>query len=108
MSNAKSISALVFLLTGLDKSIKNDKASKKKKGKGKSAASKEEVEPEIANEEYNHSQCSNCSDGGDLLCCDACPLSFHLKCLDPPLTSIPEGEWKCPNCRDTPAPDYVQ
>ncbi len=36
--------------------------------------------------------------GGNLLCCDFCPLVFHVECLDPPLTEIPTEEWKCPQC----------
>jgi hypothetical protein len=42
--------------------------------------------------------CAVCHDGGDLLCCDFCDSVFHLKCVDPPLGCLPEGEWACPNC----------
>ena len=30
--------------------------------------------------------------------CDECHGGFHLKCLDPPLDAVPEGEWLCPAC----------
>ncbi|KAB0789991.1 hypothetical protein PPYR_15737 [Photinus pyralis] len=36
-----------------------------------------------------------------LLLCDGCDLAYHLECLDPPLTEVPEGEWFCPSCRRT-------
>ena len=42
--------------------------------------------------------CNLCKDGGELLCCDTCPLAFHLKCLFPPMKSIPHGNWSCPRC----------
>ncbi|EDV22608.1 uncharacterized protein TRIADDRAFT_59019 [Trichoplax adhaerens] len=32
-----------------------------------------------------------------LIHCDYCPLSFHLDCMDPPLTTTPSGLWMCPN-----------
>jgi hypothetical protein len=28
----------------------------------------------------NHDSCDSCKEGGDLLCCDKCPASFHLQC----------------------------
>ncbi|KAG5447792.1 choline dehydrogenase 5 [Clonorchis sinensis] len=42
--------------------------------------------------------CTECHDGGDLICCENCPVSYHLGCLIPPLTNIPEGVWLCPRC----------
>lgn len=42
--------------------------------------------------------CSICKDGGQLLCCDECPLAYHLTCLTPPMEVIPDGEWSCPRC----------
>ncbi|XP_033108738.1 chromodomain-helicase-DNA-binding protein 5-like isoform X2 [Anneissia japonica] len=42
--------------------------------------------------------CRVCHDGGELLCCDQCPLSYHIFCLNPPLKQIPDGEWLCPRC----------
>jgi len=41
--------------------------------------------------------CEICREGGDLLCCDACPKVFHVGCLDPPLKRIPKGLWICPS-----------
>uniref|UniRef100_A0A8C7ZAD0 E3 ubiquitin-protein ligase UHRF n=1 Tax=Oryzias sinensis TaxID=183150 RepID=A0A8C7ZAD0_9TELE len=35
------------------------------------------------------------------LLCDECDMAYHIYCLDPPLTSIPEDEdWYCPGCRN--------
>lgn len=42
--------------------------------------------------------CRICKDGGELLCCDSCPSAYHTHCLNPPLSEIPDGDWKCPRC----------
>jgi hypothetical protein len=34
--------------------------------------------------------CSNCQDGGDLLCCELCSNVAHAACLQPPLVQIPD------------------
>ncbi|XP_061653476.1 autoimmune regulator isoform X2 [Phyllopteryx taeniolatus] len=47
---------------------------------------------------HNDDECAACTDGGELICCDGCPQAFHLTCLDPPLTSIPSGSWRCEGC----------
>ncbi|KAM8851060.1 autoimmune regulator isoform 2-T2 [Spinachia spinachia] len=46
----------------------------------------------------NDDECAVCKDGGELICCDGCPRAFHLTCLEPPLTSIPSGTWRCECC----------
>ncbi|KNA15017.1 hypothetical protein SOVF_102070 [Spinacia oleracea] len=43
-------------------------------------------------------ECVICDLGGNLLCCDSCPRTYHLECLDPPLKRIPNGKWQCPTC----------
>ncbi|XP_008555737.1 PHD finger protein 12 [Microplitis demolitor] len=50
---------------------------------------------------HNRDSCDACQDGGELICCDKCPASFHLQCHDPPLdvSDIPNGEWICHACR---------
>ena len=66
----------------------------------------ESEEEEIMDIESTHSDsegehadyCHLCKDGGELLCCDQCPLAFHMKCLIPPMETIPDGEWVCPRC----------
>lgn len=52
----------------------------------------------------NHDCCDSCKEGGDLLCCDRCPVAFHLQCHDPPLEEddVPTGEWLCHKCLVTP------
>ena len=42
--------------------------------------------------------CQVCKDGGELLCCDNCPSAYHIFCLQPPVSEIPDGRWHCPRC----------
>uniref|UniRef100_A0A8B9HEE6 Chromodomain helicase DNA binding protein 3 n=1 Tax=Astyanax mexicanus TaxID=7994 RepID=A0A8B9HEE6_ASTMX len=71
----------------------------------------EEFEEECDDEEEedDHMEfCRVCKDGGELLCCDSCPSSYHIHCLNPPLPEIPNGEWLCPRCTCPPIKGRVQ
>jgi len=39
-------------------------------------------------EDRHAAACAVCSEGGDLLCCDACPTAVHTTCVG--LETIPE------------------
>ncbi|GAA6088471.1 histone-lysine N-methyltransferase NSD3 isoform X1 [Tachysurus ichikawai] len=47
----------------------------------------------------------NPAKGGRLLCCEACPASFHPSCLN---MEMPEGAWLCSECRAGKKPRYKQ
>ncbi|UIZ26599.1 hypothetical protein KXD40_001544 [Peronospora effusa] len=47
----------------------------------------------------NLDYCEVCQGAGDLVCCDKCPRSFHLKCLHMTKTDLPEGDWQCNECK---------
>ena len=34
----------------------------------------------------------------DILLCDACDAGYHMRCLQPPLEAVPEGDWFCAQC----------
>uniref|UniRef100_A0A8C2Q6P4 Chromodomain helicase DNA binding protein 4a n=1 Tax=Cyprinus carpio TaxID=7962 RepID=A0A8C2Q6P4_CYPCA len=57
-----------------------------------------EVGGEAEEDDHHMEFCRVCKDGGELLCCDSCPSSYHIHCLNPPLPEIPNGEWICPRC----------
>lgn len=66
------------------------------------------LETNIAREEISNIEsmtikhddhCRKCHKLGDLLCCDNCPSVFHLYCVDPPMSQIPNNEWICHICK---------
>ncbi|CAF1303194.1 unnamed protein product [Rotaria magnacalcarata] len=60
-------------------------------------------------EDDNHMEfCRVCHDGGELLCCDRCPSSYHMHCLIPSMTVIPDEDWFCPRCTIDPPPYVVK
>ena len=47
-------------------------------------------------------QCDQAANADDLLICDSCDKGFHMDCLEPPLSGLPEGRWICPICIPPP------
>ena len=50
--------------------------------------------------------CTTCGDPGgwdNMVLCDRCDRTFHLRCLLPPQTIPPSGSWLCPACD----PDFI-
>ncbi|KAK3243339.1 hypothetical protein CYMTET_47009 [Cymbomonas tetramitiformis] len=51
-----------------------------------------------------HHACEVCrrEDGeAEMLLCDTCNRGYHIWCLQPALSQVPEGEWQCPKCLGT-------
>ncbi|KAI0065783.1 hypothetical protein BV25DRAFT_1879666 [Artomyces pyxidatus] len=54
-----------------------------------------------AEEDSGEQPCEICHKndrGEEMLLCDNCDSGFHMFCLDPPLLSVPKGQWYCPTC----------
>jgi hypothetical protein len=54
-------------------------------------------------DEINCMRCRRHDGDEHMILCDGCDSGYHTFCLDPPLKSIPEGDWLCPHC----VPNYV-
>ncbi|KAG0631582.1 hypothetical protein M758_1G264000 [Ceratodon purpureus] len=35
---------------------------------------------------------------GDVIMCGSCASPWHMRCMNPPMESVPENDWECPDC----------
>ncbi|GJE84541.1 PLU-1-like protein-domain-containing protein [Phanerochaete sordida] len=57
--------------------------------------------PSDGNQPPTEPHCEVCQKkdrGEEMLLCDGCDCGFHTFCLDPPLQTIPKGQWYCHIC----------
>ena len=47
----------------------------------------------------NADVCVLCGVGGTLLCCDACPAAYHVRCVGESSRAAGASSWFCPECR---------
>eukprot|EP00729_Bicosta_minor_P000649 gene649-4309_t len=43
----------------------------------------------------HQNMCQSCWDGGELICCDNCPMAYHKDCLG--MKHVPTMTWRCPH-----------
>ena len=74
-------------------------AAKRRASSTGGEASEEESEEEV---NTNADECGVCGSGGNLICCDQCPRSYHGACCDPPVNvkqlQHSEEAWYCMRC----------
>jgi len=50
-------------------------------------------------EQENSDECAICEEGGELICCETCPQSYHLACMGLTASDVEHVEkWSCPTC----------
>ena len=47
-------------------------------------------------EELECTVCHKPTQAEVMILCDQCQEGYHILCLDPPLKTVPEGDWYCP------------
>jgi SWI/SNF-related matrix-associated actin-dependent regulator of chromatin subfamily A member 5 len=54
---------------------------------------------QVAGRDYGHSYtCQACWDGGDIVCCDLCPVSVHAECVGVTQDEVAKAtRWACPH-----------
>lgn len=87
-----------------EKQSENDEDSEEEdsedgeESESESESEEDDVQSDASEKSEHGDQCAQCSEGGELLCCDTCPLAYHLHCAYPPLRRIPRGNWACQVC----------
>ncbi|XP_041348681.1 lysine-specific demethylase 5A-like isoform X2 [Gigantopelta aegis] len=80
--------------------IKDIKGVKNSPNKSKTPI-KEDKNSTLNGADVDQYLCHVCERGDGeeyMLLCDGCDDAFHTYCLQPPLTDVPKGDWRCPNC----------
>jgi len=70
-------------------------------GKDKNISLREENELDSSKktEDVGCVVCGEDDDHANLLICERCDSEYHTYCLDPPLRSVPEGDFYCEKCK---------
>lgn len=55
----------------------------------------------------NADVCVLCGVGGTLLCCDACPAAYHVRCVGESSRAAGATSWYCPECRVGGRGEYI-
>lgn len=69
------------------------------RGKAKTGPEAKKPRSQIAGRDYGHSSvCQSCWDGGEIVCCDLCPVSVHPECIGITIKDITRyHRWSCPH-----------
>eukprot|EP00877_Chromochloris_zofingiensis_P012037 jgi/Chrzof1/7087/Cz02g10110.t1 len=78
---------------------KNDKDEDYEPSKDVSSTSASTGQPQSVTSDLPCEICLSPDDDTNMILCDKCGKGYHTYCLQPELTTIPEGDWYCPACK---------
>jgi hypothetical protein len=93
-------------LSKIDRQFQEEKAAAKREAEAAKVAARKQgiilTKEQLDAFDVHMAVCGACAQGGSLLCCDACPGSYHLGCLKPQLLEEPPEDevWLCPWCAE--------
>jgi hypothetical protein len=92
----------VLLIDVLPKSIRNIHNESVKKPSQEPETDSNNNEEEGSDILSNECKGGDDAEGNHILLCDGnlgkCNSSYHMHCLNPPISAIPEGDWYCDSC----------
>lgn len=93
-STGPKLAAMLCVALGLDWSGANSSAEARAAAADTAAAGDEPRDPE----DVICSACGHTQPEHNMLLCDGCDAGYHMTCLEPEITVVPEGDWFCPSC----------
>ncbi|KAI9464290.1 jumonji superfamily protein [Russula earlei] len=83
---------------GRTSTLSEQKTRSSKKAANRTAVAESTKDDDVDSSELPCEVCHKNDRGEEMLLCDSCDCGFHMFCLDPPLATVPRGQWFCPTC----------
>ncbi|KAI0287615.1 PLU-1-like protein-domain-containing protein [Russula brevipes] len=79
-------------------STSTEQKTRSKKAANRTTAAESTKDDDVDSSELPCEVCHKNDRGEEMLLCDNCDCGFHMFCLEPPLATVPRGQWFCPTC----------